>query len=191
VVNEDFEEHFNKEDSSSRESSNHSTPGDYIICGRFGSSHGVRGAIKVFSETEPKEALLDYQPWWIKTADGWQALEFSNPKVAAKYLLVTPKDCTDCDMVRRYVNQDIAILRSQFPETEDGTYYWTDLIGCEVTNHDGSKLGKVIDIYDQHGTDVFIVEDSKKNRTHIPHLEPFIQSIDIEAKQIKAHWEIA
>jgi 16S rRNA processing protein RimM len=175
--------------------SNHSTPADLpnnmVICGRFGSSHGVRGAIKVFSQTDPAEALLDYKPWWIKTADGWQQIEFSNSKTAAKYLLVTPKDCTDCDMARRYVNQEIAINRNQFPETDDGTYYWTDLIGCEVTNHDGSKLGKVIDIYDQQGTDVFLIEDKKKKRTHIPHLEPFIESIDIKTKQIQANWDIA
>lgn len=175
--------------------SNYSAPADsqseYVICGRFGSSHGVRGAIKVFSDTEPKSALLDYKPWWIKTAEGWQPFEFSQPKISDKYLLVTPKDCTDCDMVRRYVNQEIAIQRSQFPEAEDGTYYWADLIGCDVINHDGSNLGKVVDIYDQHGTDVFIIEDNKKNRTQIPNIEPFIQAIDIETKQIKAYWELA
>lgn len=173
--------------------STHSTPTDtqdFVICGRFGSTHGVRGAIKVFSETDPAEALLDYQPWWVQTNEGWQELTYTDPKVAAKYLLVTPKGCTDCDMARRYTNQHIAIKRDQFPDPEDGTYYWSDIIGCQVINHDQTLLGSVVDIYDQSGTDIFVIEDSNKNRTQIPHLEQYIKQIDIPNQTIAAHWEL-
>ena len=163
---------------------------DYVICGHFGAAHGVRGSVKVFSDTSPKESLLNYKPWWIKTANGFEPLEFSNPKSADKYLLVTPKGCTDCDMAARYVNKEIFIPRSQFPKAEEGTYYWTDLFGCTVTNFDGGTLGVVVDIYDQHGTDVFVIEDAEKNRVQIPNLKPFIQSIDITHKKIQAHWEV-
>jgi 16S rRNA processing protein RimM len=93
-------------------------------------------------------------------------------------------------MAARYVNKEIFIPRSQFPKTEEGTYYWTDLFGCTVTNFDGVVLGVVVDIYDQHGTDVFVIEDAEKNRVQIPNLKPFIESIDITHKKIQAHWEV-
>jgi 16S rRNA processing protein RimM len=160
-----------------------------VICAKFGSTHGVRGAIKVFSDTDPKEALLDYSPWWIQTREGWEPFHFSNPKITAKYILVTPKDCTDCDMAQAYVNKDIGILREQFSDTEDGSYYWADIIGCSVYNMDGSLLGKIVEIMDHADNDIFVIKKPDGKRLLIPHTDPFVTAIDIANKRIDVHWE--
>lgn len=150
----------------------------------------MRGAIKVYSDTNPPEALLDYAPWWIESDEGFKIFEYSQPKAAGKFLLVTPNDCTDCDMAQRYVNKTIAIARVQFPEAEEGTYYWTDIIGCDVYNKDQSLLGTVIDIFDQAGTDIFVVQQADKKRLLLPHTPAIIQSIEPNKKRINAHWEM-
>jgi 16S rRNA processing protein RimM len=171
-------------------SSNSSAPQDPILCARFGATHGVRGAIKVYSDTNPPEAMLTYSPWWIEGPDGWGIFEYTNPKVAGKYLLVTPVDCTDCDMAQRYVNKKIAIDRSAFPEVEEGTYYWADIIGCAVHNHDQAHLGTVVDIFDQAGTDIFVVEQPNKKRLLIPHTKAIVHNIDTANKRLDVRWDM-
>ena len=54
-----------------------------------------------------------------RSPDGWQIFEYTTS--GWQILLVILTNCTDCDMAQRYVNKQIAIDRSAFPEAEDGT----------------------------------------------------------------------
>ena len=40
-------------------------PGQYVELGFISGIHGVKGWVKVFSFTQPREAILDYQPWLV------------------------------------------------------------------------------------------------------------------------------
>ena len=57
-------------------------------------------------------------------------------------------------------------------------------------NHDQSQLGTVIDIFDQAGTDIFVVEQPNKKRLLLPHTEAIVQNIDIANKRIDVRWDM-
>ena len=45
------------------------TNGRRILLGRVAGAFGVRGAIKLFSWTEPRDALFRYQPWILRSGE--------------------------------------------------------------------------------------------------------------------------
>ena len=45
---------------------------DIVRLGRIVGLFGVRGWVKVYSYTEPREGIVDYRPWLLGYPAGWQ-----------------------------------------------------------------------------------------------------------------------
>lgn len=161
---------------------------NFVIIGRFGAPFGIKGEIKVQSFSDPIEAIVEYDPWFIETDNGWQELElescrFQNPNIIAKII-----DIDDRDEVRQYTNTKIAVGRSQLPETEEDEYYWTDLEGLAVRNQHNETLGHVKEVFSNGVSDVLIIIGEQ--RLLIPFIwDHFIQSVDIEKGEIIVNWQ--
>ena len=51
-----------------------------VILGRVVGLFGVRGWIKVYSYTEPREAVLGYREWLLRRDGHWQRVELAEGK---------------------------------------------------------------------------------------------------------------
>lgn len=165
------------------------TSTDLVIIGRVGAVHGVKGAVKVHSFTEPKEQILDYHPWLIHHNHQWQALKVLSTHWHGQFLLVQFENFSDRDEVRLLTNADIAVSRSQLAPLAENEYYWRDLIGLTVYTPDGTLLGVVDSLLETGANDVLVVKNDKKEHL-IPYLlGQFIQEINLEEKRIIADWD--
>ena len=81
----------------------------------------------------------------------------------------------------------IEVSRSQFEPTEDGEYYWADLVGMVVKNRDGISLGKVVNLMETGAHDILIVRGEHGEKL-IPFVEQFIDNVDNENRQIICDW---
>jgi 16S rRNA processing protein RimM len=70
--------------------------------------------------------------------------------------------------------------RDQLPETDEGEYYWVDLIGLRVVTDDGAELGTLREIIETGSNDVYVVQGREKEYL-IPALADVVSSIDLEA----------
>lgn len=152
-----------------------------VTIGKIVNTHGIKGELKVKSMTDFEEArfakgnhiLLEYQGRMIDVT----VLKYRYHK---GHILLTLDGMQDINLVEKYkgcllyADKDLDLL-------DEGEYYVTDLIGCEVYNY-GQLIGKVSDVllYDHH--DVLVVEGSK--RIMIPYVDAFILSEDIDQKRI-------
>ena len=53
-------------------------PGDgdrWVVIGRISGLYGVRGWVRVRSETDPREAIVDYSPWYLQRGERWDELD--------------------------------------------------------------------------------------------------------------------
>jgi 16S rRNA processing protein RimM len=161
---------------------------DYVIIGRFGAVYGVQGWLRVQSFTEPAGNLFSYQNWHIQNAQKqWQPLALENTKAHGKGYVAKIKGCNDRDLAKAYTNKEIAILKTELPDLGSDEYYWSDLVGCDVTNLQNESLGTVTQVFDTTSNDVFVVEGEL--RQLIPHTATAVQSIDIKTKKIIVDWD--
>jgi 16S rRNA processing protein RimM len=42
-----------------------------IIVGQINGVFGVKGWVKVFSHTEPRDNIINYSPWWLNIQGGF------------------------------------------------------------------------------------------------------------------------
>ena len=159
-----------------------------VVIGKISGVFGVRGQVKVFSFTEPKENILHYDPWMLGSDDNWKPYKVASGNTQGKGLIAQLEGCDDRDQAQALVGQEIAIEKSQLPRTGPGEYYWSELEGMTVITTQQVELGKVSHLFETGSNDVLVV---KGDREHlIPYIRgQVIQKIDQDTGQIIVDWD--
>ena len=157
---------------------------------------GVKGWQKIFSETAPRENILSYSPWYLKTGDDWQEFKLKEGKVHGKAIIAHLETCTDRDKAAILVGCQIAIRRDQLPETEKDEYYWRDLVGLKVQTTQGVALGEVKSLMETGANDVLVVRASagKPGEARQERLIPFVPgqyvvTVDLDDGLMVVDWD--
>jgi 16S rRNA processing protein RimM len=145
-----------------------------VILGRIVGLFGVRGWIKVYSYTEPREAVLDYKDWLLGRDGNWQRARLEG--------------IADRDAATELIGSDIGVDRDALPDPEEGHYYWADLEGLTVVQRNGTELGKVAYLMATGANDVLVVDGPTER------LIPFVSGtvildVDFAAGVIHVDWE--
>ncbi len=171
-----------------------------IVLGRITGVYGVKGWLKVFSYTDPMEAIVDYRPWFIKPEGRktpWSQIELESGKRHAKTVVVKFAGCNDRDLAMTYIGSEIAIEKSQLEALQGkDEYYWHDLFGLRVINQQNIELGVVKDIMETGVNDVLVVvseadaTDAETKERLIPWtMHNAIVSVDLEKGVIEVDWD--
>ncbi len=169
-----------------------------VILGRITGVYGVKGWVKVFSHTDPMEAIVDYSPWFIRAEhrknSPWTEVKLKAGKRHAKTVVAKLEHCNDRDKAMAYVGTEIAIEQQQLEQLkEKNEFYWRDLIGLSVINQQGIELGVVKSLMETGANDVLLVV-SEVDGTVVERLIPWtmdiaIIAVDIEQGVITVDWD--
>jgi 16S rRNA processing protein RimM len=162
---------------------------EYIVVGRISGLYGVRGWVKVFSHTQPRENILRYSNWFLQRNGEWQAVVLEDGRSQGKGVVAKLQGCDDRDAAAALMGSTIAISREQLPQSAPDEYYWADLQGLRVSNLDGVELGVVDHLLETGANDVLVVRQGKTERL-IPFVQgQFVTNIDLEAGEMTVDWD--
>lgn len=161
-----------------------------LIVGKLNGASGIKGWVKVFSYTDPKENILNYSPWYLKLDGQWQQISIINGREQGKTVVAQLEGCNDRNTAESYRGVEIAIDESQLPQLEEGEYYWRDLVGLTVVNVAGEEVGTVDKMMETGANDVLVVKTASKEELLIPYVPEYsVMKVDLESKQITVDWE--
>ncbi len=159
-----------------------------ITLGKVVGVFGVNGWVKLFSYTEPREAILDYASFLLGNGGQWNAAKWVEGKRHGKNVIVRLEGVSDRDSAAALIGQEIRIRRDDMPEAGEGQYYWSDLQGLSVVHKDGTTLGEVEHMLATGAHDVMVVKGDQEI------LIPFvlgntILDVDVTKGVIQVDWE--
>jgi 16S rRNA processing protein RimM len=159
-----------------------------VVVGKISAVFGVRGQVKVFSYTEPRENILNYGPWMLGSAGQWQIWDIESGQRHGKGIIARLVGCDDRDQALALVGREIAIDRQQLPEVAENEYYWSDLQGLAVITTQGVKLGTVSHLFETGSNDVMVLEG--ESRQLIPYIwGQVVIEVDLDAGQLVVDWD--
>ena len=159
-----------------------------VVLGRISGLFGVRGWVKVYSYTEPREAVLEYDRWLLSGKSGWQEATVAEGQRHGKTVIARLDGYVDRDQAASLIGTEIGVPREWLPETGQGEYYWSDLEGLRVVHRDGSELGTVAHLLETGANDVMVVKGEKERL--IPFvIDKVILDVDLEKGEIEVDWE--
>jgi 16S rRNA processing protein RimM len=162
---------------------------ELIIVGRITGLFGVKGWVKVYSHTQPRDNIIRYNPWLLDLEGRWQQYSVTEVRRHGKSLIARFEDYCTRDQVVGILGADVAISAAQLERLPEGEYYWVDLIGLRVINLQGIKLGAVDHFIETGANDVLVVKGVTE--ILIPYIEArTIKLVDIERGIIQVDWEL-
>lgn len=169
---------------------------DRVTLGRISGAYGVRGWVRIASQTRPADRILKYRRWWIETPGGGYEADVvaghaHGAGVVAQLADEAGEPIVDRDAAARLVGADVAVDRQALPKLPKGEYYWVDLVGLQVENQQQVLLGEVRDMTSNGAQDVLVVEGEGGVTRLIPFVRPQIVSeVDLEARRIVCDWQL-
>jgi 16S rRNA processing protein RimM len=159
-----------------------------VVLGQITGLFGVRGWVKVYSYTEPREAVLNYDRWLLSGKDGWHEATVAEGQRHGKTVIVRINGYDDRDKAAGLIGTEIGVPRDELPETDSDQYYWSDLEGLSVVDRHGTELGKVDYLLETGANDVMVVKGETERL--IPFvMDKVVLGVDLAKGEIRVDWE--
>ena len=157
-----------------------------LICvGAIAGAFGVHGEVRLKSFTAEAEAIVDYAP--LTTGDGARSFDLVLTRsikngLAARLSGVTTKEQADA-----LKGTQLYAPRDRLPELEEDEFYYTDLIGLEVRDTGGTKLGHVKSVQNNGADDLLEIHGpGLKATVLLPFTKAVVPTVDMAAGRLIA-----
>src|SRR3954447_18180767 len=107
--------------------------------GRVAGAYGVRGWLKVAPGGGVLETLAATGEWWI----GGRAYPVREAPAHSGTVVAPVAGLERREQVLALRRQEVCVPRDALPQPEEGHYCLDDLVGLEVVNEQGERLGVV------------------------------------------------
>jgi 16S rRNA processing protein RimM len=150
--------------------------------GRVAGSYGVRGWVKVVPQKGVAETLVAARDWWL----GGEARRVEQARVHSATVVAKLAGIETREQALLLKGRQVAVARSALPDAQDGRYYLADLVGLDVVNGQGERLGVVRQWYSNGPQDVMEVAGEKTRL--LPWVAAVVKRVDLESKRIEVEW---
>ncbi len=165
-----------------------------VVLGRITAPFGVRGWVKIQFYGDDPQAWAKMPRWWLGVDEqaaeaAWQAKPLAECRPHGKGLVARFDGFEDCNAAEKLVGFYIGAPREALPKTAENEYYWADLIGLEVVNLAGERLGRVAELVRAGAHEVLDVRDEDGHQRLLPFVAAVIEEVDLAASRIRVAWE--
>jgi 16S rRNA processing protein RimM len=142
---------------------------DLVVVGRVGRSHGLDGAFFVEDPSEDAERFKIGAELHVR----------GEPVrvVASKRSGGRPVIRLDTAVSR---GEDLTVRRSELPQLDDGAFYVFQLVGLEVVEEGGARVGRVRDVSPGVANDVLVLDSG----VSLPMHEECVRRVDLASGTI-------
>lgn len=158
---------------------------DRICVGAIAGAFGVRGEVRLKSFCSEPDAIADYAP--LYTEDGKRSFTVKITRAVPGGLAARLGGVQTREEAEALRGVALYADRSKLPSLPDDEFYHADLIGLEVLDTGGARLGKVTAIYNHGAGDILEVQGpGRKAALLLPFTKAIVPTVDLAAGRIIA-----
>jgi 16S rRNA processing protein RimM len=182
-------------------------PADAVEVGRIGEAWGVKGWFHVQPFASDPQALFSSKRWYLKAPPAGAVkrpggaaamaalpplLKIIEARNHADGVVAHAHDIDDRAGAEALRGALICISRTSFPTAEPDEFYWVDLIGLDVVNRDGERLGAVAGLIDTGPHAVLriapVPDAAPADEILIPFVAAYVDAVSLQERQISVDW---
>ena len=181
-------------------------PADAIEVGRVLGAWGIKGWIKVQAFAADPKALFSSKRWFLQAPEAGAVkkpasaggvvipplLKVVLAKEHGDVIVAQVQDVDSRNAAEALRGARIFVGRSSFPTAGPGEYYWIDLLGLDVINRVGDRLGTVAGLLDTGPHSVLRVaphpEATETEERLIPFVAAYVDDVSLAERRIVVDW---
>ncbi len=166
--------------------------------GKISGVQGVRGWLKVFSDTEPRERIFQYPRWILKQGETEREVSLVDWQRSGKKLVVRLAGIETRDQAELLTGSWIDIRSSDLDDLGADGFYWYQLEGLEawVADQQGGCqiLGNVDHLLETGANDVLVIRPTERSIDDRERLIPWsmeqvVIEVDLNQGRIQLDWD--
>ena len=149
-------------------------------------AQGIKGWVRVFSNTSPRENIVKYSPWVIEQGENRITVEVEG-RLQGKNVIARLDGIEDRNQAEALTGCQILIDSALLPRLQAGEYYWSDLIGLKVESLQGEPLGVVASMLETGADDVMVVNGDRERL--IPFvIDDIVREVNLDEQRMVVDW---
>lgn len=161
----------------------------YLRVARIVNTFGIKGEIRVLSETDfPQERFAKDSELSIMKNDTIVAtVTVKNSRLNKGHYILSFNELNDINQVESFKGGWLVIHKDQQEKLDEGSYYYHQIIGLNVSTEDNKDFGTIKEILSLGSNDVWVIKRKEKGKKDvlIPYIDDFVKEIDLDNHFVK------
>lgn len=159
----------------------------FVAVGRVAGPHGVKGKVKVAAFSGDPRGLLSARTVRLSRpgtgATGEKEFEVTSAQPLGGCAVFSLKGIASPEDAGAWTGAVASVRRSDLPAPGDDEYYCVDLVGCEVFDASGGRLGVVSGVEPGPAHDWLSIRRGR-GESLLPFVGAFVVSVDVAGRRI-------
>ncbi|MBR6094159.1 MAG: 16S rRNA processing protein RimM [Lachnospiraceae bacterium] len=151
---------------------------EYLIVGTVTSTHGIRGEVKVFPQTDDMLRFKKLKEVYLDTGKEKMLLHPESAKFFKQFVILKFKEFNNINEVEGFRGKTLYVDRKNAVSLKKDEYFIADLIGLTVVREDESKVGILKDVMQTGANDVYVIEKQDGSELLLPAIKDCIRNVD-------------
>jgi 16S rRNA processing protein RimM len=156
-----------------------------IPFGKISKPHGLSGELRIHPFSRQLENLSRLERIFIQKVGKEKPQEFTiiQRRLDKKSAIVELEGVKSVDDAEKLRGCSVMVDISDLADTEEGEYYWFQLIGLKVYTTEGGYLGLVENLIDRTSQSLLVVKEGEKEFL-IPMIDTVVKEINLKDSRI-------
>ncbi|WP_209972204.1 ribosome maturation factor RimM [Paenibacillus eucommiae] len=156
--------------------------------GKIVNTHGIRGELKILSETDFPERFDAGNSLIILDPDNKQTqVTVQSARTHKNMYIVKFEQYDNINQVEKYKGSLLKIEAKFQEPLDEGEYYYHEILGCKVVTDEGLELGFISEILTPGANDVWVVTRPNKKQLLLPIIDEVLLDVDVTGKTVRVH----
>ncbi len=156
-----------------------------FLWGTVVGTHGLRGDLKVRSQSGDPASLLDAQEVFLRRPGGEAKVHRpARITVHKGMVLLRLEGAEDINAVQDLIGCEVLMPFSDLAELPEDEFYWHQLEGLLVVDRQNGELGVLEDMFTTAAHDIYVVR-GRFGEVLIPAVKEMVLTVDLEERRME------
>ena len=154
-----------------------------VPLGEIVTTHGIEGWLKLKLYNPQSTFLFSHQEIFLETGGARSPHFLIDARPHKGHLLIKLRGIDGIDDAQKWIPSILSVAAEALPPLPPGEYYHYQVIGLEVIDAVGTRIGVITRIWSKEGGDLYVVKGNDKEYL-IPATKEVIEKVDFSAGQV-------
>lgn len=153
---------------------------EFITIGKVANAHGVRGDLKIFPTTDDINRFKGLKRVYIEHKGKISEIHIQGVKFNKNLVLLQVEEFNTKEEAIALRTASVMVPMEEAVKLGKNENFIFQLMGLEAREEDGTVHGKVINVLQSGGHDVYVIDDGSKHGLMIPATLAFVPEVNVE-----------
>lgn len=153
---------------------------EFFKIGIITGSHGVHGEMKVYPTTDDPRRFKKLKEVFVLKKSGRQLYKVEGARVTPSSVLIKLEGIDSPEEAVKYRQNELFVDREHAVRLSKNEYFIADLIGLEVRDESGEKIGELEDVIQTGANDVYQIKYIDGRELLLPAIKDCVIDVQIE-----------